>query len=123
MKKNVQRVTRKLHTIDASGKILGRIATQISVLLQGKHKPSFQKHTDVGDSVLVTNVSKIAFTGNKAIDKLYYRHSGYLGNLKKVSLKESMEKKPSNALRLAISGMLPKNRLKSRMLKRLTIKD
>ena len=123
MKKNVQRVERKLHTIDASGKILGRLATQASVLLQGKHKPCFQKHTDVGDSVLVTHVSKIAFTGNKALNKLYYRHSGYLGNLKKISLKESMEKKPSNVLRIAISGMLPKNRLKSRMLRRLTIKD
>jgi len=110
---------RNVHTIDATGKILGRLASEISILLRGKHKITFQPHKDEGDIVNIKNVKDIAVTGKKMDDKTYYRHSGYPGGIKEIKLKDLMAKKPSEALRKAVFNMLPKNKLRSEMIKRL----
>lgn len=110
---------RKTHTIDATDKVLGRLATRIAILLRGKHKPQFQSHQDTGDFVLVKNVDKIKFTGKKMENKIYYRHSGYLGGLKQTPLKKLFKEKPAEVLRRAVFGMLPKNKLRARQIKRL----
>ncbi len=112
---------RKWYTIDATGLTLGRLATQLAVILKGKNKPSFSPHMDNGDYVVVTNCDKFAVTGKKMTDKIYYRHTGYLGGLKETSLEDLLEKKPTKALELAVSGMLPKNKLRSAMLARLKL--
>lgn len=113
---------RKTHTIDASNKSLGRLATQIAILLRGKHKPDFLPYKDTGDFVIVKNVEKIKLTGKKLEKKKYYRHSGYLGGLKEITLKELFQKNPKEVLRKAVWGMLPKNKLRSRIIKKLKIK-
>ena|SRR3989304_574785 len=110
---------RKTHTIDASGKVLGRLATHVAVLLRGKNKPDFAPHKDIGDIVIIKNAEKIKVTGKKAEQKIYYHHSGYLGGLKEVSFRKLMEEKPTEILREAVSGMLPKNRLRAKQIKRL----
>lgn len=110
---------RKTYTIDASGKILGRLASEITILLRGKHKPSFQPNEDAGDFVIVKNVSKIRVTGKKMEQKKYYHHSGYLGGLKEISLKELFAKDPAQVLRIAVSKMLPRNKLRRKQIKRL----
>lgn len=110
---------RETHIIDAAGKPLGRIATQIAILLRGKHKPQYQPHLDIGDFVVVKNVDKIRLTGKKFDKKVYYRHSGYLGGLKEIPLKKLFEKDPSLVLKKAVWGMLPKNKLRAKMIKRL----
>jgi len=110
---------REIHTIDVKGKPLGRVASQIAVLLMGKHKPDFVPNQDRGDFVHVKNVEKIKLTGKKIEQKKYYRHSGYLGHLKEISIKKVMSYKPEEILRRAVSGMLPKNRLRKQRLKRL----
>jgi large subunit ribosomal protein L13 len=107
------------HIIDARGKPLGRLASQIAILLRGKHKPDFLPYQDTGDLVIVKNVEKIKFTGKKIEKKKYYRHSGYLGGLKETSLKELFQKNPKEVLRKAVWGMLPKNKLRARMIKKL----
>ena len=112
---------RKTHTIDATGKILGRLSTEIAVLLRGKYKPDFASHKDEGDFIIVKNVSQMKFTGKKIEQKKYYSHSGYLGGLKETSLKKLLEKSPEEVLKKAVFGMLPKNKLRSRMIKRLKI--
>lgn len=112
---------RKWYTIDATGMTLGRLATQLAVILKGKNKPSFSPHMDNGDYVVVTNCDKFSVTGNKMTDKTYYRHTGYLGGLKEISLEDLLEKKPTRALELAVSGMLPKNKLRKGMLARLKL--
>lgn len=109
----------KTHIIDASGKILGRLSTEIAVILRGKHKPDFVPYKDMGDFVVVKNVDKIKFTGKKLEKKKYYRHSGYLGGLKEVPLKKLFQKNPKEVLRKAIWGMLPKNRLRAQIIKKL----
>lgn len=112
---------RETHTIDASGKVLGRLATEIAVLLRGKNKPDFVPHKDMGDFVVVKNIKKIEVTGKKRDDKIYYHHTGYLGHLKKISFKELFKKDPPEVLKKAVSGMLPKNKLRKEQIKRLKI--
>ncbi len=115
-------MNRQTHTIDATNQVLGRLASQIAILLQGKHKPNFKPHLDQGDIVVVKNVDKIRVTGKKMSQKIYYRHSGYLGSLKATKLEELMVKKPEEVLRKAVLGMLPKNKLRAKMIKRLKFK-
>lgn len=110
---------RKIHTIDATDEILGRLAVKIALLLRGKHKPDFALNKDVGDIVVLKNVEKLKVTGKKMDQKIYYHHSGYLGGMKKKTLKNLFEEKPSEVLRVAVFGMLPKNKLRSEMIKRL----
>jgi len=111
----------KTHTIDATNKILGRLAVRIAVLLTGKNKPIFVRNRDVGDFVVVKNIRQMKFTGNKLEDKIYYRHSGYLGHLKEITLGKMFEKTPDKVLRTAVWGMLPKNRLRKGFIKKLKI--
>ena len=120
MKESVKRQT---HIIDAKGKSLGRLASQIALLLRGKHKPNFAPHKDIGDFVVVKNFSKVKFTGKKLEQKIYYRHSGYLGGLKEIKLKDLLKKNPEKVLKKAVLGMLPKNKLARRMIKRLKIEN
>ena len=112
---------RKTHKIDASGKILGRLASEISILLRGKHKPSFQPNKNLGDFVIVKNVDKIRVTGKKMEKKKYYRHSEYMGGLKEISFKELFAKNPAQVLKLAVLRMMPKNKLARQQIKRLRI--
>ena len=112
---------RKWYVIDASGQTLGRLATQIAVILKGKNKASYVPHLDNGDYVIVTNCDKFKVTGTKMEDKMYYRHTGYLGGLKEISLEDLLTKKPTKALELAVNGMLPKNKLRSGMISRLKL--
>ncbi len=116
------KTTIKTHQIDASGKILGRLASEIAVLLRGKHKVDFSYHLNQGDRVVVSNVEKMKVTGRKLKQKIYYRHSGYPGGLKERTLEEMMKKDPAEVLRLAVYRMLPKNKLRDKMIKRLTFK-
>lgn len=107
--------------IDAADKPLGRVASQIAVLLRGKHKPIFTPHLDTGDFVVVVNAEKVRLTGNKARDKYYYHHTGYPGGLKAVQAERLMEKKPTELLRLAVKRMLPKNSLNRKILLKLKL--
>lgn len=116
-----QEVEKKWYLVDAKDKVLGRLATQIAMRLRGKHKPIFTPHADTGDFIVVVNADKVAMTGNKWNDKFYYRHSGYMGGLKEISAKKLLEKKPEDILRFAVRGMLPKNSLGRRQLKKLKI--
>ncbi len=113
---------RETHTIDASQRSPGRIATEIAVLLRGKNKPDFEPHMDVGDIVVVENVEEMKITGKKLEQKKYYRHSGYPGGLKEEPLEDLMENDPAEVLRRAVFGMLPKNKLRSEQIKRLKFK-
>ena len=110
---------RKIHTIDATGKVLGRLATEVAVLLRGKDNPGFLLYKDAGDDVIIKNIEKIIISGKKMDQKKYYHHSGYPGGLKEVSMKKIFEKNPSEILKKAVLGMLPKNRLRPRQIKRL----
>ena len=112
-------IKREKHIIDASGKVLGRISTQIAVLLRGKCKKDFTPAKDIGDFVVVKNIAKIKITGKKFEKKKYYHHSGYPGGLKEIPLRKIFEKNPGEIIRKAVLGMLPKNRLRARMIKRL----
>ena len=114
-------VEKKWLVVDAKDKILGRLATQIAVRLRGKHKPIFTPHADTGDFVVVLNADKVALTGKKWDKKIYYHHTGYIGGLKEISAKNLLEKKPEDLLRFAVKGMLPKNSLGRRQLKKLKI--
>lgn len=116
----MEKIQRQTHILDADGKSLGRLAVEVAVLLRGKNKPSFVPYIDVGDNVVVKNVDKMKFTGNKLEDKNYFHFTGYLGNLKKTTLKEFLVKKgPKEVLRAAVIGMLCKNKLRARQIKRL----
>ena len=114
-------ITRQWHVIDASGVVLGRLASQAAVLLRGKHKPIFAPHVDTGDFVIVINADKIALTGNKLEQKRAYRHSGYPGGLRAVGYAELMEKHPERAVEKAVRGMLPKNSLGRKTLRKLKV--
>ena len=116
----MEKVQRKIHTIDAENKSLGRLAVEVAVLLRGKNKPDFVPYKDVGDVVIVKNIDKMKFTGNKLENKKYFRFTGYLGNLKTTTLKEFLIKKgPKEVLRTAVMGMLTKNKLRAKQIKRL----
>ena len=114
-------VERRWYLVDAEGKTLGRLATQIADTLRGKTKPEYTPHVDTGDFVVVVNAEKIAVTGKKLSDKKYYRHSGYPGGLKTRSLSDMLERRPEEVLRLAVKGMLPRNRLARKQLTKLKI--
>jgi large subunit ribosomal protein L13 len=107
--------------VDADGKTLGRLATQIAEVLRGKRKPTYTPHVDVGDFVIVVNAEKIAVTGNKLADKRYYRHSGYPGGIKSRTLGEMLERRPEEVIRKAVKGMLPRNRLARQQLTKLKV--
>ena len=114
-------IERKWYVIDADGKVLGRLATEVAKLLKGKHKPTYSTHMDVGDHVIVINTDKMILTGNKLEDKIYRRHTGYIGNMKEESAKEVMAKDSTKALMLAVKGMLPKNSLGRQMLTKVRL--
>jgi large subunit ribosomal protein L13 len=107
--------------VDAKGKTLGRLATQIADALRGKRKPTYTPHVDVGDFVVVVNAEQIAVTGDKLHAKMYYRHSGYPGGLKKRTLNDMLERRPEEVIRLAVKGMLPRNRLARKQLTKLKV--
>jgi large subunit ribosomal protein L13 len=112
---------RKWHLVDAEGKVLGRLASEVAFLLQGKQKAYYSPHLNMGDFVVVVNASRIKVTGDKPKKKVYFWHSGYPGGIKKATLEEMNHKKPTWAVEHAIEGMLPKNRLRKRMMRRLHI--
>jgi large subunit ribosomal protein L13 len=114
-------VERKWHLIDADGQTLGRLATEIARLLRGKNKPQYTPHIDTGDFVVVVNAEKVVVTGKKAEQKVYYRHTGYPGGLKETSYEAMLERKPTEILRKAVRGMMPKTRLGRQQLKKLKI--
>lgn len=114
-------IAKKWYVIDASNKILGRLASEIATILRGKHKAIFTPHMDAGDYVIVVNADKVELTGKKLNEKVYYRHSGYVGGLKETTARMMFEKKPENLVRLAVRGMLPKTSLGRRQLKKLKI--
>ena len=109
------------YVIDAEGKILGRMATEIAHRLRGKHKAEYTPHVDTGDYIVVVNAEKVAVTGKKATDKMYYRHSGYPGGLKTRSFNEMIEKAPEDVIKLAVKGMLPRTPLGRAMMRKLKI--
>jgi large subunit ribosomal protein L13 len=112
---------RDWYVVDAEGKTLGRLATQIADILRGKRKPEYTPHCDTGDFVVVVNASKIRVTGNKLNAKLYHRHSGYPGGLRSRTLGEMLERRPEEVIRLAVKGMLPRNRLARSQLSKLKV--
>jgi large subunit ribosomal protein L13 len=112
---------RKWYIVDASGKTLGRLATGIASVLRGKNKPGYAPYMDVGDFVVVVNASKVHVTGNKREDKTYWRHTGYSGGLHLTSFKDMMDKDPTFAVRNAVKGMLPHNKLGRRLLKKMKV--
>jgi large subunit ribosomal protein L13 len=114
-------VAREWYLVDADGKTLGRLATQIADTLRGKRKPQYTPHVDTGDFVVVVNAEKIQVTGNKLDQKRYYRHSGYPGGLRSRTLRDQLERRPTEVLRIAVKGMLPKNRLARQQLTKLKI--
>jgi large subunit ribosomal protein L13 len=114
-------VQRDWYLVDAEGQTLGRLATQIADRLRGKGKPQFTPHVDTGDFVVVVNAEKIAVTGKKLDDKIYYRHSGYPGGLRERPLREQLERVPTEVIRRAVKGMLPRNRLGRRQLTKLKV--
>lgn len=112
---------RDWYVVDASDQVLGRLATQIAMRLRGKHKPIFTPHVDTGDFVIVINADKVKLTGRKTDQKMYWRHSGYPGGIKGVSARRMLENKPEELIRQAVRGMLPKNRLGRKLLKKLKV--
>ncbi len=118
---NPQNVERKWYVVDAEGKTLGRLASQVAAILRGKHKPTFTPHVDCGDYVIIVNAEKIKVTGKKYTDKIYYRHSGYPGGQKAISFEQMIAKRPVRVLELAIKGMLPHNRLGRQMYRKLKV--
>jgi large subunit ribosomal protein L13 len=113
--------SRKWYLIDASGKTVGRLATQAARLLMGKNKPAYTPFLDIGDHVVVINADKVVFTGNKLKDKVYYRHTGYPGGLKEITAQKQMDRHPERILESAIRGMLPKTKLGRKMGKKLKV--
>jgi len=114
-------ISRDWYVVDADGQTLGRLATQIADTLRGKRKPQYTPHVDTGDFVIVVNAEKIRVTGNKLDQKRYYRHSGYPGGLRSRTLREQLDRRPTEVLRVAVKGMLPKNRLARQQITKLKI--
>jgi len=112
---------RRWHLVDADGKVLGRLATQVATLLRGKHKPIYSPHVDVGDHVVVVNAAKVHLTGRKLKQKTYRWHTGYIGNLREVTAEEMLRTHPERVIEWAVSGMLPKGRLGRAMFKKLKV--
>jgi large subunit ribosomal protein L13 len=114
-------ITRKWYVVDADGKTLGRLASEIAQILKGKHKPIYSPHLDVGDYVVVVNAERIAVTGRKMDQKMYYRHTGYPGGIRENNLRDLLVRHPTYAVKYAVKGMLPKNRLGRKMIRKLKI--
>ncbi|MBU6510437.1 MAG: 50S ribosomal protein L13 [Gammaproteobacteria bacterium] len=114
-------VTRGWYLVDANGKTLGRLATELARRLRGKHKPEYTPHVDTGDYLVVINAEKVRVTGRKLEDKIYHRHTGYIGNMKHTSLGKIMNEHPERAIEMAVKGMLPKNPLGRAMFKKLKV--
>ncbi|PHR28070.1 MAG: 50S ribosomal protein L13 [Desulfotalea sp.] len=117
----VNEIEKKWYIVDAENKVLGRLATEIASRLRGKHKPTFSSFIDNGDFVVVTNAEKIVLTGKKLDDKIYYRHTGYIGGIKEISAKDLLAKHPEDVLIKAVRGMLPKNKIGRAQLKKLKV--
>lgn len=118
---NKETVERNWFVVDAEDLVLGRLSTRIAMVLRGKHKPTFSPHVDGGDFVIVTNAEKVKVTGNKAMQKTYYRHTGYPGGMRTTQLFEMLEKHPDRVIRRAVWGMLPKGPLGRRQIKKLKV--
>ncbi len=114
-------IKRQWYIVDAQGQTLGRLASKIAPILKGKHKPIYTPHLDCGDFVIVINVDKVRVTGNKLDQKIYYRHSQYMGGLKSINLRDQLAQHPDRVLLAAVKGMLPKNRLGRQMIKKLKL--
>jgi large subunit ribosomal protein L13 len=114
-------VRREWYLVDASGKTLGRLASEIARRLRGKHKAIYTPHVDTGDYIIVVNAEKIRVTGRKLADKVYYHHTGYIGNMKSITLEKQLQKAPERVLETAVKGMLPRNPLGRSMLKKLRV--
>jgi large subunit ribosomal protein L13 len=114
-------VNRDWYVVDATGKTLGRLASEIARRLRGKHKPIYTPHVDTGDYIIVVNADKVHVTGRKATDKMYYHHTGYIGNLKSASFEKMQETAPGRVIELAVKGMLPKNPLGRAMYRKLKV--
>lgn len=114
-------IERKWYVVDATGYTLGRLASEVAKVLRGKNKPIFTPHIDTGDFVIIVNADKIKVTGKKMDQKMYYRHSDYVGGFKSSTLREMMDKKPEDVLKLAVKGMLPKGPLGRQMIKKLNV--
>jgi large subunit ribosomal protein L13 len=120
-KKDTLDKNKKWYVVDAEDKILGRLATEIAVILRGKNKPTYSPHMDMGDHVIVINAEKIKVTGKKMTQKKYYRHTGYVGHLRETSLEEMLQKHPERVIYKAVKGMMPKNKLSRKMIKKLRV--
>ncbi|HHX60407.1 MAG TPA: 50S ribosomal protein L13 [Epulopiscium sp.] len=118
---NAETVERKWYVVDAAGQTLGRLATEVATVLRGKHKPTYTPHVDCGDHVIIINADQIQMTGKKLDQKMYRRHSGYVGGLKEVTARVMMDKHPDRVIMLAVKGMLPKNSLGRKMLTKLRV--
>lgn len=114
-------IERDWYVVDAEGETLGRLASRIAPILRGKHKPTFTPHLDCGDFVIVINADKVRVTGRKMDQKFYYRHSGYPGGIRRISLRDQLDRYPERVIQSAVRGMLPKNKLGRRMIKKLKV--
>jgi large subunit ribosomal protein L13 len=116
-----ERVTREWYVVDAAGKTLGRLCTEIASRLRGKHKPEYTPHVDTGDYIIVVNAEKVTVTGNKTTDKLYQHHTGYPGGIKSISFDKLLVKSPEMIIEKAVKGMMPKNKLSRTMISKLKV--
>ena len=116
-----EEIDRKWYLVNAEGKVLGRLSTEVAKILKGKNKPTYTPHVDTGDFVVVVNAGKVTLTGKKLKDKIYYHHTGYPGGIKEMSAEKLLAKKPTEMIRMAVRGMLPKNSLGRQMLRKLKI--
>ena len=116
-----EEVDHKWYLVNAEGKVLGRLSTELAKILKGKNKPTYTPHLDTGDFVIVVNAGKVTLTGKKMKDKIYYRHTGYPGGIKEMNAEKLLAKKPTEMIRMAVKGMLPKNSLGRQMLRKLKI--
>jgi large subunit ribosomal protein L13 len=114
-------IKRDWYVVDAAGKTLGRLASEIAVRLRGKHKPEYTPHVDTGDYIVVVNAEKVHVTGRKQTDKVYYHHTGYIGGIKSITFQKLIQKAPERAIQIAVKGMLPKNPLGRAMFKKLKV--
>jgi large subunit ribosomal protein L13 len=116
-----EELDRKWYLVNAEGKVLGRLSTELAKILKGKNKPTYTPHLDTGDFVIVVNAGKVTLTGKKLKDKIYYHHTGYPGGIKQMTAEKLLAKKPTEMIRMAVKGMLPKNSLGRQMLRKLKI--
>jgi len=117
----VNEIEKRWYVVDAKNKILGRLASQIAMRLRGKHKPIFTPHLDTGDFIIVVNAKKVRLTGKKLDNKIYYRHTGYIGGLRSLTARDMLKRRPEDLIRLAVKRMLPKNRLGRQQLRKLKV--